>query len=71
MKACVWNATEPIARWTMAGDGRHHPDEPPDAVLTGPAPTLLLLLWGRVGLDDPRLQASFVAWQEKGLDSLP
>jgi hypothetical protein len=23
------------------------------------------------GLDDPRLQACFVAWQEKGLDALP
>ena len=43
-------------RWTLAGDGRHHPDEPPDADLTGPAPTLLLLLWGRVSLDDPRLR---------------
>jgi uncharacterized protein (TIGR03083 family) len=44
------------ARWTLAVDGRHHPDEPADAVLAGPAPILLLLLWGRVGLDDPRLR---------------
>jgi uncharacterized protein (TIGR03083 family) len=42
-------------RWTLAADGLH-PSTPPDAVLSGPAPAMLLLLWGRVGLDDPRLR---------------
>jgi uncharacterized protein (TIGR03083 family) len=41
--------------WTLAGTGVN-PNGPADAVLVGPASTLLLLLWGRVGLDDPRLR---------------
>ena len=43
------------AGWTLAGDGSN-PGGSPDAVLGGPAPALLLLLWGRVGLSDPRLR---------------
>jgi uncharacterized protein (TIGR03083 family) len=41
--------------WVLHGDGTGEPDGPADATVTGPADGLVLLLWGRVGLDDPRL----------------
>jgi len=37
-------------RWVLTGD-----DAAPAATVTGPAEAVLLLLWHRVGLDDPRL----------------
>ena len=43
-------------RWVLAGDGTDPAAGPPvDATVSGPAEALLLLLWGRIGLDDPRL----------------
>lgn len=42
---------------TLAGDGTGAPGEA-DAELAGPAEALLLLLWGRTGVDDPRLRLS-------------
>jgi hypothetical protein len=39
----------------LAGDGTRGTDEPADAEVSGPADVLVLLLWGRLGLDDPRL----------------
>ena len=42
-------------RWTLHGDGTGEPTGPADAAVSGPADALVLLLWGRVGLDDPRL----------------
>ena len=41
--------------WVLHGDGIGEPDGGADATVTGPADVLVLLLWGRVGLDDPRL----------------
>jgi uncharacterized protein (TIGR03083 family) len=41
--------------WTLHGDGTGEPTGPADAAVTGPAEALVLLLWGRVGLTDPRL----------------
>lgn len=38
-------------RWVVQGPG-------PEATVTGPAPALLLLLWGRTALDDPALDVS-------------
>jgi uncharacterized protein (TIGR03083 family) len=45
-------ALEPIegGRWVVTGD-----DPTPAATVSGPAEAVLLLLWHRVGLDDPRL----------------
>jgi uncharacterized protein (TIGR03083 family) len=46
-------------RWVLAGTGVDEasaPDAPAQATVSGPAEALLLLLWGRVGLDDPRLR---------------
>ena len=37
------------ATWALGGAGD------PDATVSGPAAAVLLLLWHRVGLDDPRL----------------
>ncbi len=45
-------------RWVLAGDGTgddSRGDAPAVATVAGPADALLLLAWGRVGLDDPRL----------------
>lgn len=39
---------------TLAGDGS--PVDDVDAELAGPAEALVLLLWGRAGVDDPRLR---------------
>ena len=41
--------------WVLHGDGTGEPDGRADATVTGPADALVLLLWGRVALDDPRL----------------
>jgi uncharacterized protein (TIGR03083 family) len=41
--------------WVLHGDGTGRPPESPDAVVSGPAEVLVLLLWGRLALDDPRL----------------
>jgi uncharacterized protein (TIGR03083 family) len=41
--------------WVLHGDGTGGPSDPADATVFGPADALVLLLWGRVGLDDPRL----------------
>ena len=49
---------EPGQRWVVAGDGLgpgSAPDAPADATVTGPAEALYLLLWRRIGLEDPRL----------------
>lgn len=42
------------ARWVVAGDGTEGLSLA-DAEVTGPAEALYLLLWRRIGLDDPRL----------------
>ena len=39
----------------LAGDGTDASVGPADAEVSGPADALVLLLWGRLGLDDPRL----------------
>jgi uncharacterized protein (TIGR03083 family) len=41
--------------WVLHGDGAGEPPDSPDATVSGPADALVLLLWGRVALDDPRL----------------
>ena len=41
-------------RWVLAGDGTTPPADAP-ATVSGPAEALLLLLWHRVGPDDPRV----------------
>ena len=41
--------------WLLAGDGTGTPGDTADATVSGPADALVLLLWGRLGLDDPRL----------------
>lgn len=43
-------------RWVLAGDGTGAGAEPPDAEVSGTADVLVLLLWGRLGLEDPRIQ---------------
>jgi uncharacterized protein (TIGR03083 family) len=48
-------------RWVLAGDGTGPAadrDAPAAATVTGPAERLLLLLWGRTDLGDPRLAVS-------------
>jgi uncharacterized protein (TIGR03083 family) len=53
-------STDPT-RWVLAGDGTgpaSAADAPAQATITGPAEPLLLLLWGRIGLDDPQLSVS-------------
>ena len=46
-------------RWVLAGDGTDpDPGVEAEATVHGPPEPLLLLLWGRIGLDDPRLQLS-------------
>lgn len=41
--------------WVLHGDGTGEGSQSPDAVVSGPAELLVLLVWGRLGLDDPRL----------------
>jgi uncharacterized protein (TIGR03083 family) len=42
--------------WVLAGDGTAYPPvERAEAVVSGPAEALYLLLWRRIGLDDERL----------------
>jgi uncharacterized protein (TIGR03083 family) len=41
--------------WLLAGDGTSSPVGPPNATVCGPADALALLLWGRIGLGDPRV----------------
>lgn len=49
------------SRWVLAGDGTgpaSTPDAGAEATIAGPAEQLLLMLWGRTGLDDVRLMIS-------------
>jgi uncharacterized protein (TIGR03083 family) len=49
---------DPGQRWVVAGNGlgpSSAPDASAEATVSGPAEALLLLLWRRVELDDPRL----------------
>jgi uncharacterized protein (TIGR03083 family) len=50
-------ASDSGRRYVLAGDGTgsSSAEMAVDATITGPAPTLLLLLWGRTGLDHPEL----------------
>lgn len=41
-------------RWVLQGDGLGESPDVTDADVSGPADALVLLLWGRLGLDDPR-----------------
>jgi uncharacterized protein (TIGR03083 family) len=45
-----------FGRWMLAGDGTDGGAEPADAEVSGPAEALVLLLWGRLALQDPRIQ---------------
>ena len=47
-----------LGRRVLAGDGTGASDGPVDAEVSGPAEQLVLLLWGRLGLDDRRLQVT-------------
>jgi uncharacterized protein (TIGR03083 family) len=50
--------TGPAHRWVLAGDGTgpaSASDAEAQATVSGPAESLLLLLWGRTGPDDPKL----------------
>ena len=49
-------ADGPNRAWVLAGDGVDPPDGPADAEVSGPATALILLIWGRMSLDDPRLR---------------
>ena len=41
--------------WVLHGDGTGEAPESPEAEVSGPAEALVLLLWGRLGLNDRRL----------------
>jgi uncharacterized protein (TIGR03083 family) len=45
-----------LGRWVLAGDGTSGNAGPADAEISGPAEALVLLLWGRLALQDPRIQ---------------
>jgi uncharacterized protein (TIGR03083 family) len=45
-----------LGRWVLAGDGTARTVGPVDAEVSGPPEALVLLLWGRIRLDDPRIQ---------------
>jgi uncharacterized protein (TIGR03083 family) len=47
---------EGLGRRVLAGDGTGPSVGPADAEVSGPAEVLVLLLWGRLSLDDPRIQ---------------
>lgn len=49
VSALVLQATDGTGRWVVPGPT-------PAATVSGPAPALLLLVWGRTTLDDPLLQ---------------
>ena len=57
LDAALALAPDEGGRWVVAGDGTDH-NAAPDATVSGPAEAVLLLLWHRVGLDDPRLTIS-------------
>ena len=44
--------------WVLHGDGTGAPPESPDALVSGTAEVLVLLLWGRLTLDDRRLRVA-------------
>jgi uncharacterized protein (TIGR03083 family) len=45
------------ARWVFpAGEAAGEPADAAEAVVSGPADVLYLLLWGRLGIDDPRVR---------------
>ena len=44
-----------LGRWVLAGDGTGGNAGPADAEISGPAEALVLLLWGRLALQDPRI----------------
>jgi uncharacterized protein (TIGR03083 family) len=45
-----------FGRWVLAGDGTNAGAGRADAEVGGPADALVRLLWGRLALDDPRIQ---------------
>jgi uncharacterized protein (TIGR03083 family) len=47
---------EGLGRRVLAGDGTGAGGGPADAEVSGSAEVLVLLLWGRLALDDPRIQ---------------
>ena len=53
-------AVEPVegGRWVLAADGTTAPPDDVPATVSGPAEALLLLLWHRTTLDDPRVSVS-------------
>jgi hypothetical protein len=57
LPAALALAPDEGGRWVLAGDGTG-PDPVPDATVSGPAEAVLLLLWHRTDLDDPRLTVS-------------
>jgi uncharacterized protein (TIGR03083 family) len=57
LDAALALAPDEGGRWVVAGDGTDH-SAAPDATVSGPAAAVLLLLWHRVELDDPRLTIS-------------
>jgi uncharacterized protein (TIGR03083 family) len=57
LPAALALAPDEGGRWVVAGDGTD-PAAAADATVTGPAEALLLLLWHRIALDDPRLTVS-------------
>jgi uncharacterized protein (TIGR03083 family) len=60
-RALALEPTDGPDRWVLTGDGTGPgcaADAPAEATVSGPAETLLLLLWGRVSLDDAGLAVS-------------
>ena len=45
-------------RWLLPGDDDPTSGTAPAATVSGPAEAVLLLLWHRIALDDPRLRVS-------------
>jgi uncharacterized protein (TIGR03083 family) len=48
--------TDGIGRWVLAGVGTVAEVGLAEAEVSGPAEVVVLLLWGRIAMDDPRLQ---------------
>jgi uncharacterized protein (TIGR03083 family) len=44
--------------WVLHGDGTGEPPGSPEAVVSGPADALVLLLWGRLTVDDRRVRVT-------------